>query len=298
MYNKKDVGKRIKEIRMKNGKTQAQFGEIFSASKGNVAMWEKGATLPNVDRLNKISDFANITVNELLLGKEYTLETIKELYDENFEELQKLIFELVNDFVKRYYDTEDKIFYELELKDIYYFKELFERLIYHEEFNISEKDEFKKKDKATINIVGVFTNIILKDIKEVSIDSYDSRKEYVETIAYYLSYKESFSEQLFEYLIFICERISKNSPDTLKMMLLKQVNDLVSKVNDTVFDYDNESNNDSYYKIFNKITNNNYLVSKDSLVKTITNDEYREIIKQLNQLSYTIDNISDKGDTY
>lgn len=298
MYNKKDVGKRIKEIRIKNGKTQAQFGEIFSASKGNVAMWEKGATLPNVDRLNKISDFANITVNELLFGKKYTIETIKELYEENFEELQKLIFELVYDFVERYYDTEDEIFYKLELKDIYYFKNLFERLILQEEFNDTEKDEFKKKDKATIKIIDVFTNLILKDIKEVSIDNYDSRKEYIETLAYYLSHKETFSEELFEYLMFICERISKNNSETLKIMLLKQVNDLVSKVNDTVFDYDNESNNDSYYKIFNKITTNNYLVSKDSLVKTISNNEYREIIKQLNQLAHTIDNISDKGDIY
>lgn len=298
MYNKKDVGKRIKEIRMKNGKTQEQFGEFFSASKGNVAMWEKGATLPNVERLNKICDFANISMNELLFGKKYTIETIKELYSKNFDELQKLIFELISDFINRYDDTDDEVFYYLDNNDVTYFKRLFDRLVLQEEFKINEKDEYKKHSKATTKIIKVFTNLILKDIKEIDPPKYDSRNEFIKSLANYLSRKYSYSEDLFEYLIFICERVSKNNSETLKFMLLKQVNDLVSKVNDTVFDYDNESNNDSYYKIFNKITTNNYLVNKDSLVKTISDNEYRDIINQLNQLSYTIENIDNRGDIY
>lgn len=68
MYDKKLVGERIKNIRLQSGKTQETFGEIFSASKGNVAMWEKGKTLPNAERLKKISEFGNISVDQLLYG--------------------------------------------------------------------------------------------------------------------------------------------------------------------------------------------------------------------------------------
>lgn len=68
MYNKKLVGERIKNIRLQSGKTQEAFGNLFSASKGNVAMWEKGKSLPNAERLKEISNFGNITVNQLLYG--------------------------------------------------------------------------------------------------------------------------------------------------------------------------------------------------------------------------------------
>ena len=40
-YNKEEVGKRIKSIRQQKGLTQESFGELFGASKGNVATWEK-----------------------------------------------------------------------------------------------------------------------------------------------------------------------------------------------------------------------------------------------------------------
>ena len=68
MYDKKSVGERIKSIRINNGKTQEQFGELFSASKGNVATWEKGLSLPNKERLKLISELGNITIDELLCG--------------------------------------------------------------------------------------------------------------------------------------------------------------------------------------------------------------------------------------
>lgn len=77
MYDKKSVGERIKNIRRKNGKTQEQFGDIFSASKGNVATWEKGLSLPNSERLKKISEYAGISVNELLYNQKDNDESLK-----------------------------------------------------------------------------------------------------------------------------------------------------------------------------------------------------------------------------
>ncbi|RNH89963.1 helix-turn-helix domain-containing protein [Staphylococcus aureus] len=88
MYDKKAIGQRIKNIRLKHGQTQEEFGQVFSASKGNVATWEKGNSLPNKERLNMISKYGGITVNQLLYN----------LNDDNFE-LEEKIF---NDLLKKY----------------------------------------------------------------------------------------------------------------------------------------------------------------------------------------------------
>ena len=98
MYDKKLVGERIKNIRLQSGKTQETFGEIFSASKGNVAMWEKGKTLPNAERLKKISEFGNISVNQLLYGdflvmlEDITKEKISRIIQENGLEYDKDLY--------------------------------------------------------------------------------------------------------------------------------------------------------------------------------------------------------------
>ena len=50
-------------------KTRSNSGRIwqsFSASKGNVATWEKGLSLPNKERLSMISKYGDINVTQLL----------------------------------------------------------------------------------------------------------------------------------------------------------------------------------------------------------------------------------------
>ena len=66
--DKQQVGFRIKEIRIGKGYTLESFGKVFNATKSNVQKWETGFTLPNKERLAKISEMAGITVNELLYG--------------------------------------------------------------------------------------------------------------------------------------------------------------------------------------------------------------------------------------
>lgn len=68
--NKNKVGVRIQQIRRNKGMTLEEFGKLFGASRGNVSLWEKGYSLPNNKRLKSIADLANITVDELLHGKE------------------------------------------------------------------------------------------------------------------------------------------------------------------------------------------------------------------------------------
>ncbi|EGQ3284614.1 TPA: helix-turn-helix transcriptional regulator [Staphylococcus pseudintermedius] len=295
MYDKKEIGKRIKRIRINSGKTQEQFGKIFSASKGNVAMWEKGATLPNVDRLNLISDYANISVNELLYGQKITLESLKEMQLENQSALKNIIYTTVADFLNRYYDVEDNIYFKLNPADVNYFKRLFGRLELQEEIN----SDNSVTDESVLNSLSQkFSSLIFKDISEINTNKYDSRIRYLEDLSLYMSFGEEYSEHIFKYLIFLCERIGKTNIENLKFMLHRHVEQLVSNINDTVYDYDSDYNKDDFYKIYNNITKNNFLVNEKSLVKSINHDDYIHMIQKVNNLSSTIDNLKDAGDTH
>lgn len=76
--NKKEVGQRIKFIRLNRGYTIQGFGDLFGASRGNVQAWESGACLPNKKRQLDIAKLGKISVNELLYGNiEKDIETLK-----------------------------------------------------------------------------------------------------------------------------------------------------------------------------------------------------------------------------
>lgn len=98
--NKKDVGARIKNIRLSKGMTLEDFGRIFGASKGNVATWEKGSSLPNSERLLKIAKTGEITVDELLYGD-------KRLYIKNVieAELERDAYNSWRDYIVKYKDV-------------------------------------------------------------------------------------------------------------------------------------------------------------------------------------------------
>ena len=68
--DKKEVGKRIKEVRLKLGETAEKFGEHFNppANRGLVSGWENGRYLPAPDRLKIIAELGGVTVQELLRG--------------------------------------------------------------------------------------------------------------------------------------------------------------------------------------------------------------------------------------
>lgn len=69
--DKKLVGRQIRKIRREKGMTLEEFGKIFGATKGNVAKWENGQSLPCPNRLKEIADLAGMIVQELLEGKNY-----------------------------------------------------------------------------------------------------------------------------------------------------------------------------------------------------------------------------------
>lgn len=71
MESNSTVGERIKNIRANQGMNLEKFGSLVkNASKGLVSNWEHGTNLPNSERLKIIADMGNISVSELLYGKD------------------------------------------------------------------------------------------------------------------------------------------------------------------------------------------------------------------------------------
>lgn len=115
VIDKKAVGKRIKRIRITKGYTLESFGKLFGASKSNIQKWETGFTLPNKERLSTIAKIADMTVNELLYGKEDLNfdELFEKIMTRPKEEIIDLITRLtialeVNEFYKNKEDKQNK----------------------------------------------------------------------------------------------------------------------------------------------------------------------------------------------
>lgn len=76
------LGQRIKSIRLRLGKNQSEFGEMFDppAPKGAVSRWEHGGG-PNKQRLKKIAELGGVSVEYLINGDYLSDAEIKNLHD-------------------------------------------------------------------------------------------------------------------------------------------------------------------------------------------------------------------------
>lgn len=66
--NKKEVGQRIKKIRLEMGYTQSEFAKITGSTLPAVSNWEVGKNLPSSKRLTEVAFHGQMTVDELLNG--------------------------------------------------------------------------------------------------------------------------------------------------------------------------------------------------------------------------------------
>lgn len=87
--NKKDVGLRIKKIRLTHNYTMESFGKLIGAPKSAVNNWEKGRNLPSSERLEKIAILANTNVESIIFGSfaeqvnDYLLDLLLNFDDSN-----------------------------------------------------------------------------------------------------------------------------------------------------------------------------------------------------------------------
>jgi transcriptional regulator with XRE-family HTH domain len=71
MDNRREIGKRIREVRTRLGKSQADFGEVIGGlKKSAVSTYEAGDSMPTVEALSRIAEIGGVTLDWLITGKE------------------------------------------------------------------------------------------------------------------------------------------------------------------------------------------------------------------------------------
>ena len=66
----KEIAKRIKEIRVENKLSQAQFGEVLFVSQDTVSLWENGKSLPSTEYVILIAKKFGVSADYILCLKE------------------------------------------------------------------------------------------------------------------------------------------------------------------------------------------------------------------------------------
>lgn len=94
-HNPTEVGKRIREVRMKLGYSMDEFAARIDgkAKSGTVSNWETGKNLPNNERLKRIAELANISVAELIGNssnnlKNKVIQYVEEIMNVEIQEMQ------------------------------------------------------------------------------------------------------------------------------------------------------------------------------------------------------------------
>ena len=75
-FNTVQVGRKIKELRMKNNMTQMNLADLLGVSYQAVSNWERGNSMPDISKLSELSAAFHCTIDELL-GNSPETELIK-----------------------------------------------------------------------------------------------------------------------------------------------------------------------------------------------------------------------------
>lgn len=160
--NKIEVGKRIYMIRKDLGLTMKEFGKRIGkpiASDSIVSRWEKGKSLPNNERLKRIAEEGQTTVDYLLYGSldEYArtlLEDLKNELDEDDSISEKVAAAIISDVNSRLFPK----FFPHDYKD----RESLEK-----QFNEYKKDAidmWTNYEKIELEIASRISHQISNDI--------------------------------------------------------------------------------------------------------------------------------------
>lgn len=76
--NAQKCGEFIAELRKEQNLTQKDLADKLNVSDKAISRWETGKGFPDVDSLQALSKFFDITINELLAGEKAEIETIEE----------------------------------------------------------------------------------------------------------------------------------------------------------------------------------------------------------------------------
>ena len=65
----------LAKLRKDAGLSQAQLADQLQVSRQSVSKWENGTVLPDIDRIIEISNILQVSLDELVLGKQKVAET-------------------------------------------------------------------------------------------------------------------------------------------------------------------------------------------------------------------------------
>lgn len=130
--NQTILAKNIKKIRQSLGMSMEEFGKEFEtiAHKSLVSKWEKGLSKPNNERLKRIAELGDLSVNQLLYGdflnklEDITHNKIVQVLEDNFlscdedlyKELRNSVSGIILSMYKRGEDGFDSNLFEDLLK--------------------------------------------------------------------------------------------------------------------------------------------------------------------------------------
>ena len=77
------IGKFIAELRKTKNMTQQQLGEKIGVSSKTISKWETGKGMPDLSSLKPLSDYLEISINELLSGEKIEEEKYADKLEEN-----------------------------------------------------------------------------------------------------------------------------------------------------------------------------------------------------------------------
>ncbi len=69
MFDMKQIGKKITDLRKVNNMTQMELADKLGISFQAVSNWERGNTMPDISKLPELAEIFHISVDELLNGK-------------------------------------------------------------------------------------------------------------------------------------------------------------------------------------------------------------------------------------
>ncbi|MCA9765296.1 MAG: helix-turn-helix domain-containing protein [Carnobacterium sp.] len=65
-----DLGKRLKKSRMNMGFSQGNVADHLAISRQSISKWENGNSYPDLDNLVKLSEYYDVSIDELLKGNQ------------------------------------------------------------------------------------------------------------------------------------------------------------------------------------------------------------------------------------
>lgn len=96
------LGHRIKNLRISLGMNQKQFSDSLQTKVSTLSNWENGRNKPNMEKLSKIAELANISIEELLYGtNEERLTILLSATLQEYDEYTQLDFMTIFERIKK-----------------------------------------------------------------------------------------------------------------------------------------------------------------------------------------------------